>query len=142
MLVQVVSCYLEAREVLKMLNVPWEGNCPVTPPLLDLDSLGLIGRCPTKYQILDLPPNSKPNAILQGFCDSSCHNTVCSQWGNFRCMNYTVPVDISMLEVSDSCEEEVMCLRRVVRTEYISVGCVCRSWVATKLGNHIVDAVD
>lgn len=127
---QEVTAYLQISHVLAMLNIPWEGKCPVTPYLQlhpQLTDLGWVGRCPTVYRVLELPPTSEPSAILEGFCDPTCHNTVCGAFGDFRCSNFTVPVDITAVHFSENK------VSKVARRENISVACVCQYRKSTKL---------
>lgn len=141
---QSVSSYLEISPVLDMLNIPWEGTCPMRPVLqihhhLVLEGLRDVplGRCPTVYRVLHLESGMRPSSVLQGYCDPACDGSPCNSRGDFKCSNYTVPI-----QVFSSVENQLF-IGKGVQTLDISVGCICqfkRSHILKKhKPNNVVD---
>lgn len=109
--------------ILKYLNIPWEGLCPVNVTLMQNHPLftdeGEVGRCPTIYEVLLLPPNSEPSMIIIGRCSSNCLMSACSTRGPFRCKNKEEKITVLSVNPFTGLKEK--------KHEIIPVGCYCTS---------------
>lgn len=138
---QSVTGYLEITPVLNMLNIPWEGKCPLSPVLQSHRQLrGLqdvpVGRCPTVYRVLQLEPGTLPSSVLQGYCDPTCDDSPCNSRGDFKCSNYTVPIQVFSTVVNQ------LFVGKGVKTLNINVGCICQFGRSHKLKSHKPFVVD
>lgn len=109
--------------ILKYLNIPWEGSCPVNVTLIPNHPLftdeGTVGRCPTIYEVLLLPPSSEPSMVIIGRCSSDCLMSSCSTRGPFRCENKEEKLTVLSVNPFTGLKEK--------KHEIIPVGCYCTS---------------